>query len=63
MVIHNIELNPRGNIFTRTKQYMVYADDMAIFGWSLQAVSEAIQQMEEPALTIGLDINVKKQNT
>jgi hypothetical protein len=39
---------------------MVYVDDMAVIGRSLQAVSEVIQQMEEPALTIGLDINVDK---
>jgi hypothetical protein len=39
---------------------MAYADDMAVTGQSLQAVSEVLQQMEEPALTIGLDINVDK---
>jgi hypothetical protein len=35
-VIRNIELNPGGSIFTRTRQYMPYSDDMA--------VSEVIQQ-------------------
>jgi hypothetical protein len=40
---------------------MAYADDMAVIGWSLQAVSAVIQQMEEPALTIGWDINVDKK--
>jgi hypothetical protein len=59
-VICNIELNPGGSIFTRTRQYMAYADDMDVIGRSLQAVSEVTQQMEEPALTIGLDINVEK---
>jgi hypothetical protein len=39
---------------------MVYADDMVFIGLSLQAVSELIQQMEELALIIGLDINVGK---
>jgi hypothetical protein len=29
-VICNIELNPGGSIFTRTRQYMAYADDMAV---------------------------------
>jgi hypothetical protein len=33
---------------------------MAIIGRSLQAVSEVIQQMEKPALKIGLHINVDK---
>jgi hypothetical protein len=33
---------------------------MAVLGRSLQAVSEVIQQIEEPALTIGLDINIEK---
>jgi hypothetical protein len=31
-VIRNIELNPGGSIFTRTRQYMAYADDMAVIG-------------------------------
>jgi hypothetical protein len=39
---------------------MVYVDDMPVIGRSVQALSEVIQQMEEPALTIGLDINVEK---
>jgi hypothetical protein len=59
-VIHNTELNQGGSVFTRTRQYMAYADDMAVIGRSLQAVSEVIQQMKEPALTIGLDVNVEK---
>jgi hypothetical protein len=59
-VISNIELNSGGSIFTRTRQYMAYADDMVFIGRSLQAVSEVIQQMEELALIIGLDINVGK---
>jgi hypothetical protein len=59
-VIRNIELNPGGSIFTRTRQCMAYADDMAVNGRSLQAVSEVNQQMDKPALTIGLDINLEK---
>jgi hypothetical protein len=31
-VIHSIELNPGGSIFTRTRQYIAYADDMAVIG-------------------------------
>jgi hypothetical protein len=31
-VICNIELNPGGSIFTRIRQYMAYADDMAVIG-------------------------------
>jgi hypothetical protein len=58
-VIHNIELSPGCSIFTGIRKYMAYADDMAVIGRSLQAVSEVIQQMEEPALTIGLDISVE----
>jgi hypothetical protein len=48
-VIRNTELSPGGSIFTRTRQYIAYADDMAVTGRSLQAVSELIQQMKEPA--------------
>jgi hypothetical protein len=59
-LIRNIELNPGGSIFTRTRQYMAYANDMVVIGRSLQAVCEVIQQMEGTVLTIGLDINVEK---
>jgi hypothetical protein len=59
-LIRNIELNPGGSIFTRTRQYMAYANDMVVIGRSLQAVCEVIQQMEGAVLTIGLDINVEK---
>jgi hypothetical protein len=31
-VIRNTELSPGGSIFTRTRQYMAYADDMAVIG-------------------------------
>jgi hypothetical protein len=31
-VICSIELNPGGSIFTRTRQYIAYADDMAVIG-------------------------------
>jgi hypothetical protein len=31
-VIRNIELKTGGIIFTTTRQYMVYADDMAVIG-------------------------------
>jgi hypothetical protein len=41
-------------------QYMPYVDDMAVIGRSFKAVSEVIQQMEGPALTIRLAINVEK---
>jgi hypothetical protein len=41
-------------------QYMPYVDDMAVIGRSFKAVSEVIQQMEGPALTIGLAITVEK---
>jgi hypothetical protein len=47
-VICDIELNPGGSIFTGTRQYMAYADDMTVIRPLLQAVSEVIQQMEEP---------------
>jgi hypothetical protein len=39
---------------------MVYAHDLALIGQSLHAVSVVVQEMEEPVLTIGLDINVEK---
>jgi hypothetical protein len=59
-VICSFELNSGGSIFTRTRQYMAYADDTVFIGRSLQTVSEVIQQVEELALIIGLDINVGK---
>jgi hypothetical protein len=31
-VIRNIETNPNGTIFNRTRQYIAYADDVLILG-------------------------------
>jgi hypothetical protein len=31
-VIRNIEINPGGTIFNRTRQYMTYADDIVVIG-------------------------------
>jgi hypothetical protein len=36
----NIEINPCGIIFNRTRQFIVYADDEAIIGRTVRALNE-----------------------
>jgi hypothetical protein len=53
-------VNPRGDIFNRIRQYIVYADDVVIIGRSAQVINDLIQEMEELTKDIGLKINVDK---
>jgi hypothetical protein len=59
-VIRNIEINPNGTIFNRTRQYLAYADDVVILGRSLTAAEEVLAQIKYTALKAGLVINESK---
>jgi hypothetical protein len=58
-VIRNIEINPNGKIFNRTRQYLAYADDV-ILGRSVRATEEMLAQIKYTALKAGLVINESK---
>jgi hypothetical protein len=55
-VIRNIEINPGGTIFNRTRPYMAYADDIAVIGRSTGTLNEVHMQMQTVASAIGLEI-------
>jgi hypothetical protein len=52
--MRNIEINPGGTIFNRTRQYMAYADDIAVIGRSMGTLNEFHMLMQTAASAIGL---------
>jgi hypothetical protein len=59
-IIINMEINPKGTIFNRTRQYLAYADDVVILGRSVTAIEEVVTQLQEATQTAGLIINQEK---
>jgi hypothetical protein len=59
-VISNIETNPNGTIFNRTREYITYADDVLILGRLVIEVEEIVTQGKEAAVSTGLVINKSK---
>jgi hypothetical protein len=59
-IIRNIQINPKGTIFNRTRQYLAYADDVVIFGRLVRAIEEVVTQLQEAAQSAGLIINQEK---
>jgi LEA14-like dessication related protein len=58
-IIRNIRINPRGTIFNRTRQYLVYADDV-ILGRSEAYMKETLEEMTAITQQIGLQMNNTK---
>jgi hypothetical protein len=58
--IRNIEINPNGTIFNRTKQYLAYADGMVILGRLVRAIEDMLAQLKNTALKASLAINESK---
>jgi hypothetical protein len=59
-VMINLEINPCGTIFNRTRQFIVYADDEAIISRTVGALNEVLMQLQTAALSTGLVINTDK---
>jgi hypothetical protein len=59
-VICNIQTNLNGTIFNRKRQYITYADDTLILGWSVTVIEEIVTQIKEDAVSTGLVINEGK---
>jgi hypothetical protein len=59
-VIRNIEINPNGTIFNRTRQYLAHVDEVVILGISVRATEEVLAQIRYAALKAGLVINESK---
>jgi hypothetical protein len=59
-VIKDAKLDIRGNIYTRTVQIMVYADDLVIVGRTIQVMKETFMALETSARKMGLVVNEEK---
>jgi hypothetical protein len=59
-VMRNVEINPGGTIFNRTRQFMAYADDVAVIGRSVGVLNEVLMQLQTAAASTGLVINTTK---
>jgi hypothetical protein len=54
------QLDLRGNISTRLKQLMAYADDILILARTKRSLIEALQQLKKSSIEVGLKINEEK---
>jgi len=50
----------RGNISTRLKQLMAYADEILILARTKKSLMEALQQLKQSSIEVGLKINEEK---
>jgi hypothetical protein len=62
MIIDSImnQLDVRGNISTRLKQSIAYADDILITATTTQTAIDTFQKLKEQSLKYGLVINTQK---
>ena len=57
-----IQLDLRGNISTRLKQLMAYADDILTLARTKKSITEAFQQLKKSSIEVGLKVNEEKIN-
>ena len=59
-VMRRAGLNMRGTIFTRSGQFVCYADDVDIIGRNKETVADMYTRLKRKAARMGLKINVSK---
>jgi hypothetical protein len=59
-VIRNVKTNPGGTIFNRTRQSLLYADDVVVLGCAVKHIAKTLEDMTTVASQISLTINVSK---
>jgi hypothetical protein len=59
-VIRNVKTNPGGTIFNRTRQCLLYANDVIVLGCVVKHIAETLDDMTAVASQMGLTINVSK---
>jgi hypothetical protein len=60
-IIRNVRINPGGTIFDRTRQYLVYSDDIVILGRSEGYIKKTLEEMAAITHQIGLQMNDTKK--
>ena len=58
--IRKIEINPEGNIYNRSCQYLAYPDNVAIMARTRQVLAAAYKELEREAQKAGSKINEEK---
>jgi hypothetical protein len=59
-VVRNMEISRCGAIFNRIRQFIAYADNVAIIGRTVGALNEVYMQLQRVAVFTGLVINTDK---
>lgn len=59
-VIRSVDVNPNGTIFSRSMQYLAYADDVVLVCRTFRALEESYDQLEKGAKAVGLQLNYDK---
>ena len=62
-VTRHLQINKGGRIYTSTLQILAYADDVNLIRRSTGRLNEAVVQMEEGAIEVGLRIINRKLRT
>jgi Flp pilus assembly CpaE family ATPase len=59
-IIRNVIINPGETIFSGTRQYLAYADDVVILGRSEACIKKTLEDMAAITHQIGLQMNDTK---
>jgi hypothetical protein len=55
--VKRAKIQTTGTIFNKQTQFLAYADDIGIVGWSLEAFHDAYLAPETEAAKVGMKIN------
>jgi hypothetical protein len=58
--MRSTEINPGGTICNRSRQFIAYANDVAVISRSVGVLNEVLIQLQTPAASTGLVINTTK---
>jgi hypothetical protein len=59
-VIRNVKAVPGVTIFNRTRQSLLYADDVVVLGCAVKHSAETLEDMTTVASQMGLTVNISK---
>jgi ABC-type uncharacterized transport system permease subunit len=62
-VISRLTITPKGTIFNRMTQYIVYTDETVLLGRRVNYLKETLEELKQGAKKVGLEINQIKLKT